>query len=99
MNSSERGAGMKKRIWFLIPIVIIIVASPALILRKDGEKNEDYEIIEEDIINFDEEVGDESDLPEVVPEKTEGLHTEEVEEDDGNHTNGEDVELPILPLS
>ena len=36
---------MKKRIWFLIPIVIIIVASLALILRKDGEKNEDYEII------------------------------------------------------
>ena len=96
---------MRKRIWFLIPIAIIIAASLALFLRKNDEKKEDYEkkeeyeIREEDIINFDEKTDDESVLPEVLPEKTNELHTEEVEEDDGNHTNGEDVELPILPLS
>lgn len=90
---------MKKWIWTLIPIAIIIVAGIGFLLRKDNVPKEDYEIIEGEIINFDEESDDESDAPEVVPDKKDELHTEEVEEDDGNHTNGEDVELPILPLS
>lgn len=105
MISSERGAGMRKWIWFIIPIAIIMLASLALILRKDDgkrqdyETKDDYEIIEEDIINFDEETDDETVLPELLPENKDELLTEESEEDDESHTNGEDVELPILPLS
>lgn len=99
MTSSERGAEMRKRMWFLIPIAIVVVACLAMFFRKNVGQNGDYEILEEDVIIFDEEADDESDIPEVVPEKKDESHTEEVEENDESYTNGEDVELPVLPLS
>lgn len=99
MISSERGVGMKKRICLLIPIAIVTILGLALVLQKDVGQKEEYEIVEVDVIDFDEEADDESNIPEIVPEKKDELHTEEVEENEESHTNGEDVELPILPLS